>query len=99
MKHKLRLIKKFPFLGHFRRLLVSLVNANRNESYENDIVQARLDAKALYEAGEKRFGTDESVFNKIMCQRNYAQLRMVFNEYQQLTGHSFEDAIKSEFSG
>lgn len=44
-------------------------------------------------------GTDESSFIMVLCQRNHAQLRMVFDEYQRMTGHSIEKAIKKEFSG
>lgn len=46
-----------------------------------------------------RLGTDESVFNMIMCSRSYRHLQQVFLEYQNLTGRDFDDAIKSEFSG
>lgn len=44
-------------------------------------------------------GTDESTFNMILCQRNYNQLNLIFNEYQRITGHDIEKAIKNEFSG
>jgi annexin A7/11 len=49
--------------------------------------------------GELRLGTDESAFNSILCSRSYPQLKQIFNEYQRLTGHDFEKAIKNEFSG
>lgn len=46
-----------------------------------------------------QWGTDESTFNMILCQRNYNQLRLVFDEYQRMAGHDIEQAIKGEFSG
>uniref|UniRef100_A0A914CKL5 Annexin n=1 Tax=Acrobeloides nanus TaxID=290746 RepID=A0A914CKL5_9BILA len=57
------------------------------------------DAQALYRAGERRLGTDESTFNAILAAQNYGQLRLVFAEYQKATNHSIEQAINAEFSG
>ncbi|XP_063929999.1 annexin B9-like isoform X3 [Zophobas morio] len=85
--------------GHFKRLMVSLCSAGRDESMMTNPQTAAADAQALLRAGELRFGTDESTFNMILCQRNHAQLRLVFSEYQRLTGHDIEKAIKNEFSG
>lgn len=85
--------------GNFKRLLVALSCGNRDESGVTDPDAAKADATALLRAGELMFGTDESVFNNVLCQRNYPQLKLIFQEYQQMTGHSFEQAIKNEFSG
>ncbi|MCP9260673.1 Annexin-B12 [Dirofilaria immitis] len=85
--------------GHFKRLLVSLCNAGRDESMETNPLRANQDAKRLYKAGEQRLGTDESCFNAILVSQNYAQLRLVFAEYQKITNHSIEKAIETEFSG
>ena len=38
-------------------------------------------------------------FNQILCQRSFAHLRAVFDEYGKISKKSVEDAIKSEFSG
>ncbi|XP_073690752.1 annexin A11a [Garra rufa] len=61
--------------GHFRRLLVSLAQGNRDESENVDISVAKQDAQALYQAGENKLGTDESRFNAILCARSKAHLR------------------------
>lgn len=63
--------------GNFKRLLVSLCCAARDESGYYDLEAAQSDARELLKAGELRVGTDESMFNMILCQRNYQQLRLV----------------------
>lgn len=85
--------------GHFKRLLVSLCAAGRDESMQTDHVRANQDAKRLYQAGEQRLGTDESCFNAILAAQNYAQLRLVFQEYLKISKHTIEQAIQAEFSG
>ncbi|VDN54426.1 unnamed protein product [Dracunculus medinensis] len=85
--------------GHFKRLLVSLCAAGRDESMRTDPLKANQDARALYNAGERRLGTDESAFNAILASQNYAQLRLVFQEYQKIASHPIERAIEAEFSG
>lgn len=85
--------------GNFRRLLISLCSANRDESGHVDRQRARQDAVDLKEAGIDSMGTDESAFNAVICQRNYAQLRLICEEYESLTGKSLVKTIDSEFSG
>ncbi|XP_026293202.1 annexin B11 isoform X2 [Frankliniella occidentalis] len=85
--------------GNFKRLMVSLCVGNRSEDYNVDPGLVQADAQALLRAGELRVGTDESTFNAVLCQRSFAHLQAVINEYQRLTGHSLEKAIKKEFSG
>lgn len=84
--------------GHFKRILVSLAQGNRDESHTVDQAAARRDANVLYEAGEKNLGTDESQFNAILGSKSIAYLRAVFREYANIS-RSIEDAIKSEMSG
>uniref|UniRef100_A0A8C2ERQ1 Annexin n=1 Tax=Cyprinus carpio TaxID=7962 RepID=A0A8C2ERQ1_CYPCA len=85
--------------GHFRRLLVSLSQGNRDERETVDISMAKQDAQKLYAAGEKKVGTDESQFNAILCARSKPHLRQVFHEYQQMCGKDIEKSICGEMSG
>ena len=85
--------------GAFKRLMVSLACGNRDESMRTDVNSARNDAQELKEAGVGCWGTDESAFNRVLCMRNYDQLKLVCKEYENLTGHTLEKDIKKEFSG
>ncbi|XP_073334145.1 annexin A4 [Pagrus major] len=85
--------------GMFKRVLVSLLTAGRDESDKVDEAQAILDAKEIYEAGEARWGTDEVKFLTVLCVRNRVHLLRVFEEYQKISGRDIEDSIKREMSG
>jgi len=85
--------------GHFKKLLVSLCNGCRDESSSPDRDLAKQNAEALHQAGAKKWGTDEAVFNRVMCSLSHAQLRLVFEEYEALAGKPIEKAIQSEMSG
>ncbi|XP_061693544.1 annexin A11-like isoform X1 [Syngnathoides biaculeatus] len=85
--------------GHFRRLLISLAQGNRDERPNVDLSLAKQDAQALYAAGENKLGTDESKFNAILCARSKPHLRTVFMEYQKMCGRDIEKSISREMSG
>ncbi|CAD5123608.1 DgyrCDS11936 [Dimorphilus gyrociliatus] len=86
--------------GDFRRFLVALLQAGRPDNFrEVDINLAKKDAQDLYAAGEKRWGTDESTFNRILCSRSFSHLKRVFYEYQVQTGSDIEKAIDGEMGG
>ncbi|XP_029313035.1 annexin A11b [Cottoperca gobio] len=85
--------------GHFRRLLVSLCQGNRDERENVDASLAKQDAQKLYAAGENKVGTDESQFNAILCARSKPHLRAVFQEYQQMCGRDIEKSVCREMSG
>lgn len=85
--------------GHFRRLLTLIITGVRDPAGTVDADQAKEQAAALYAAGEAKLGTDEEVFNRIMAHASFAQLRLVFQEYKDLSGMTIEQALKHEMSG
>ncbi|XP_060765394.1 annexin A4 [Neoarius graeffei] len=85
--------------GMFKRVLVSLATAGRDESTKVDEALVKQDAKEIFEAGEARWGTDEVKFLTILCVRNRNHLLRMFQEYQQISGRDIEDSIKREMSG
>ncbi|KAG5886318.1 hypothetical protein JTB14_003469, partial [Gonioctena quinquepunctata] len=85
--------------GSMQRILVALSTGNRDQSNEVNREIALADVQDLYEAGEDSWGTEESVFNAILCQRNPFHLKLVFDEYELRVGHPLEEAIENEFSG
>ena len=60
------------------------VQAAREESMSVDESKAVADAEALFKAGEKKLGTDEATFIRILCSRSYNQLRATFRAYHKV---------------
>ncbi|XP_075158938.1 annexin B10-like [Haematobia irritans] len=85
--------------GHFRRLLTLIVTGVRDPVGSVDATKAKEQAEQLYNAGEAKLGTDEEVFNRILSHCSFAQLRLVFDEYKELSGQTLEQAIKHEMGG
>ncbi|XP_067642045.1 annexin B10 [Eurosta solidaginis] len=85
--------------GFFRRLLTLIVTGVRDPVGSVDAAKALEDAEALYNAGETKLGTDEEVFNRIMSHSSFAQLRLIFDGYKELSGQTIEQAIKHEMDG
>ena len=52
------------------------------------------------QSGEGRFGTDECEFTRVLCNRNYAHLNKVFDEFKVLcSGKDIENSIGEETNG
>ncbi|XP_020324799.1 annexin A1-like [Oncorhynchus kisutch] len=85
--------------GDFRNALLSLCKATRNEDTMVNQELADSDARALYEAGEKRKGTDCSVFIDILTTRSASQLRQVFEKYSKYSKVDVTKAIDLELKG
>jgi len=83
--------------GNFKRILVSLASAGR-ENKPIDTELATKEAKELFEAGEAKWGTDESTFNRIFATRSFPQLRLTMNAYKTHKGQNMEKVIENEMS-
>ncbi|CAL8091805.1 unnamed protein product [Calicophoron daubneyi] len=85
--------------GPFRRVMVSLLQGQRDDSTSVDDREAFKDARALFDAGEGQLGTDESVFNEILATKSPCHIRAVIKEYSKISSKTLEEALKSEMSG
>jgi hypothetical protein len=85
--------------GNFRKLLISLLQCSRSENKNPDKEKCTKIAEDLYNAGEKKLGTDEQTFNKYFGTTSPSELMIIAREYHRLYGNSLMKAIESEFSG
>nr|XP_046230987.1 annexin A3b [Scatophagus argus]XP_046230988.1 annexin A3b [Scatophagus argus] len=85
--------------GDYGKALLTLAEGKRDESTTVDAAKAKADAKALYEAGEKKWGTDEAKFIDILCHRSIPQLRQTLVEYKGISKKTLQESIESEMSG
>ncbi|XP_047674564.1 annexin A1a [Tachysurus fulvidraco] len=85
--------------GHFRDCLLALCKAARSEDKTVQESLADKDARDIYDAGEKRKGTDCSVFINILTSRSAPQLRKVFDCYSKYSKVDVAKAIDLELKG
>ena len=85
--------------GTLRKLLIALLQCSRSTNTTPNQAQCAQIAQEIYNAGEKKLGTDESIFNKYFCTLSPHELAAVSREYHKLTGHTILQAIDKEFSG
>ena len=67
--------------GNFECLLVAVLQGQRDENEEVDQSAAQEQARELYDAGEARWGTNETVFTHTLARRSWAQLRLVLYRF------------------
>ena len=85
--------------GHYQKLLVTLLQCNRSENKNSDVEKCKKIVEELYDAGEKKLGTDEQKFNKYIGNCSPAELMTIAREYHRAYGNSLIKAVESEFSG
>ncbi|XP_032210159.1 annexin A1-like [Mustela erminea] len=85
--------------GDYRNALLSLAKGDRSEDLGWDDDLADTDARALYEAGERRKGPDVNVFVTILTTRAYPHLRQVFQKYRKYSKHDMNKVLDLEMKG
>ncbi|XP_072260246.1 annexin A1-like [Pyxicephalus adspersus] len=85
--------------GDFQKALLALLKGTRSEDcYVNENL-ADQDAKALYEAGEKKKKADVSVFINILSNRSFPRLKKVFEKYATYSKHDINKTLDLELKG
>ena len=85
--------------GTLQKILISLLQASRSMNPHPDQGKCQAIAKEIFDAGEAKLGTDESVFNKYFGTLSPYELACVAQHYHKLTGHTILDAIDKEMKG
>ena len=85
--------------GTLQKILVTLLQGKRSVNANPNQVQCAAIAKEIFDAGEAKLGTDESVFNKYFGTLSPHELACVAQHYHKLTGHTILQAIDKEMHG
>ena len=85
--------------GTLQKILIAVLQCQRSTNVKADQSRCANIAKEIYDAGEAKMGTDESVFNKYFASLSPNELACVAQNYHKLTGHTILQAIDKEFSG
>ncbi|ETE69011.1 Annexin A1 [Ophiophagus hannah] len=85
--------------GDFQKALLALAKGDRNENPHVNEELVDNDARKLYEAGERKKGTDVNTFIEILTTRSPMHLRRVFKRYQSYSKHDMEKVLDLELKG
>nr|XP_003216524.1 PREDICTED: annexin A1 [Anolis carolinensis] len=85
--------------GDFQKACLALAKGDRDENPHVNQELADNDARALYEAGERRKGTDINCFISILTTRSPNHLRSVFQKYSKYSKHDMNKVLDLELKG
>uniref|UniRef100_A0A8C5W664 Annexin n=1 Tax=Leptobrachium leishanense TaxID=445787 RepID=A0A8C5W664_9ANUR len=85
--------------GDFQKALLALAKGDRSEDTRVNDELADSDARALYEAGEKRKGTDIGAMITLLTTRSDCHLQKVFQKYQKYSKNEVGKALDLELKG
>ncbi|OZJ03463.1 hypothetical protein BZG36_02729 [Bifiguratus adelaidae] len=89
-------VVKRDLSGYTERLFVALLQGARDERDQVPVTMQQ-DVDALYRAGMRRAGSDESGFIRLLSTRSYNRLRKIFKTYHAVYHETFEDVVKTKF--
>ena len=83
--------------GDLKTVMLTLSSAFRSQNPNPSQEECRVKAERLYQAGEKRLGTNEKVFYEVLTQSSPAELALIDRIYMQTHNHGLLTAIDKEF--
>jgi protein required for attachment to host cells len=90
---------KSDIKGDLQKLLVPVINGTRSKNTNPNTEECKKYAEELYEAGEKKAGTNEAKFVEIFSKVSPSELIRISQEYHKAHGKNILEVIDKEFSG
>ena len=85
--------------GDYQKTVILMLEHDRNKNNNPDLEKCKKIAEELYNAGENKFGTNESVFIKYFTSLSAKELQLVSKEYHKNYKKNIVQVIENEFSG
>ena len=90
---------KSDIKGDLQKLLLPFVDGTRSKNKNPNVEECKKYAEELYNAGEKKLGTNEGKFVEIFSKVSTAELICISKEYNKAHGKNILELIDKEFSG
>ena len=85
--------------GGYQKIIINLLEGNRNQNDKPDLETCSNIADEIYKAGEGNIGTNEEVFIKYFTTLSKEEILMVCQEYHRKYSKTMLDVLHNEFSG
>ena len=85
--------------GGYQKIIINLLEGNRNQNDKPDLETCSNIADEIYKAGEGKIGTNEEVFIKYFTTLSKEEILMVCQEYHRKYSKTMLDVLHNEFSG
>lgn len=85
--------------GDYQKIILNLLNYNRNQNSTPDLEQCDKIAEELYKAGEGKIGTNEEVFINYFTTLSKEELLAVCKAYHSKYSKTMLSVLHNEFSG